>query len=208
MPRLSPKKMLPCRNHCETDSLPLSPSPLHLQLAVDSLRKGGVIACPTEAVWGLSCDPDNEQAVTRLLALKGRPVGKGLILVAAAESQLGMLLADLDAVQRRQLAATWPGPTTWLVPHHGRVPQWIHGDHHTVAVRVSSHPGLRALCQAWGGPLVSTSANRAGATSARELFQVRRYFGGKLDYFLPGATGPGSRPTTIRDLASERIVRA
>ena len=106
MPQPLPLKMQPCRNHCKADRLPLavalSPAPLRLQLAVDSLHSGGVIACPTEAVWGLSCDPDNEQAVTRLLLMKGRPVSKGLILVASAESQLGPLLADLEPGQRRQ----------------------------------------------------------------------------------------------------------
>lgn len=207
MPQPLPPKMPPCRNHCKADRLPPM-SPLRLQLAVDSLRNGGVIACPTEAVWGLSCDPENEQAVTRLLLMKGRTVSKGLILVASAESQLGPLLADLEPEQRRQLAATWPGPVTWLLPHRGRVPRWISGDHATVAVRVSNHPVLRLLCRAWGGPLVSTSANRAGAVAAREAFQVRRYFGDSVDYLLPGAVGRRARPTQIRDLASERIVRA
>ena len=183
------------------------PSPLHLRNAVRALRAGGVIACPTEAVWGLSCDADNAEAVAHLLALKKRPVAKGLILVAASEQQLEFLLHDLSAPQRQSLAETWPGPATWLIPHHNRVPPWIRGEHATVAVRVSAHPVVSALCKAWGGPLVSTSANRAGATPAREAFQVQRYFGNELAYILAGRIGQSGRPTTIRDLASGDIVR-
>jgi len=187
--------------------MPYSPSFLRLRAAVEALGAGGVVACPTEAVWGLSCDPANEAAVSRVLALKQRPVSKGLILVAASEDQLGFLLADLPAGQRRRLSDTWPGPVTWLVPHRNRVAPWVHGVHDTVAVRVSDHPVLRALCLAWGAPLVSTSANPGGARPPVAAFQVRRYFGERLDAMLPGSVGAAGRPTMIRDLASDRVVR-
>lgn len=181
---------------------------LHLQLAVAALAAGGVIACPTEAVWGLSCDPFDGRAVQRLLQLKQRPVRKGLILVAASEEQLDFLLTGLPGSQRGQLTASWPGPNTWLVPHRGRIPAWVHGEHDTVAVRVSGHPVVRALCSLWGGPLVSSSANRAGARPPREAYQVRRFFGEQLDYILPGAVDHGARPSIIRDLASGQVLRA
>lgn len=185
----------------------LPPDSLRLRAAVSALRRGGVIACPTEAVWGLSCDPGNEGAVAHLLALKGRPVTKGLILVAAHERQIDFLLTELTAQQRQTLTAGWPGPLTWLLPHHGRVPAWICGEHPTVAVRVSDHPVVSALCAAWGGPLVSSSANLAGARPAREAFQVRRFFGEGLDYLLPGRVGNAGRPTSIRDLHSGEFIR-
>jgi L-threonylcarbamoyladenylate synthase len=183
------------------------PNPLRLQAAISALRRGGVIGCPTEAVWGLTCDPLNQGAAVHLLALKDRPAAKGLILVAATEGQIDFLLSDLSREQRQTLAAGWPGPATWLLPHRGRVPSWICGEHATVAVRVSDHPVVRALCVAWGGPLVSTSANTAGAQPAREAFQVRRYFGNGLDYLLPGSVGAAGRPTVIRDLVSGQIIR-
>jgi L-threonylcarbamoyladenylate synthase len=183
------------------------PASLKLRLALQVLSGGGVIACPTEAVWGLSCDPRSRSAVRRLLALKGRSPAKGLILVAASEQQLEFLLAGLSPQQRLTLSGTWPGPATWLVPHGGRVPPWIHGAHDTVAVRVSAHPVVSSLCSAWGGPLVSTSANPSGCRPPRLGFQVRRYFGQRLDYLLPGEVGHASRPTTIRNLASGEIVR-
>ena len=134
-------------------------------------------------------------------------MAKGLILVASTQAQLNFLLDGLSPQQRQALAESWPGPATWLLPHRGLVPRWICGDHDTVAVRVSAHPVLSALCSAWGGPLVSTSANRAGARPAQEAFQVRRYFGGALDCLLPGRVGDAARPSTIRDLASGRIIR-
>lgn len=179
-----------------------------LKAAVQALRAGGVVACPTEAVWGLSCDPDSELAVRRVLELKQRPVSKGLILVAASESQLGFLLHDLPDEQRQRLSASWPGPATWLLPHCNRVQPWVHGDHGTVAVRVSDHPMVQYLCNAWGGPLVSTSANPAGAQPPRHAFQVQRYFPGALDNILPGHVGALPRPSQIRNLATGELLRA
>jgi len=181
---------------------------LSIRQGVAALHSGGVIACPTEAVWGLSCDPLDDDAVARLLNLKRRAIGKGLILVAASESQLAWLLQGLPSAQRARLQLAWPGPTTWLVPHHNRVPQWIHGDHDTVAVRVSAHPVVSALCSAWGGVLVSTSANPAGSQPAVQSFQVRRYFGELLDYIVPGSVGGADKPTVIKDLASDQIIRS
>lgn len=183
-------------------------SDIRLKSAVQALRAEGVVACPTEAVWGLSCDPDSELAVLRVLALKQRPVAKGLILVAANESQLGFLLHDLGAEERARLAASWPGPATWLVPHRNRLQPWVYGEHATVAVRVSDHPVVQQLCRAWGGPLVSTSANPAGAQPARTAFAVRRYFGSAVDAVLPGHVGARSRPSQIRDLATGEVLRA
>ena len=187
--------------------MPSAPGFLRVEAAVCALRRGGVIACPTEAVWGLSCDPNNVGAVVQLLTLKRRPVAKGLILVAANEDQIDFLLAGLTTKQRAVLTGSWPGPATWLLPHLGQVPTWVCGEHATVAVRVSDHPVVSALCSAWGGPLVSTSANRTGARPAREAFQVRRYFGDSLDYLMPGSVGKAERPTPIRDIISGQVVR-
>lgn len=181
--------------------------PLRLRHAVRALEQGGVVACPTEAVWGLSCDPDDPAAVARLLELKQRPVDKGLILVAAALEQIAALLQGLSEAQRGKLALSWPGPTTWLLPHRDRVPPWIHGGRDTVAVRVTAHPVMAALCRAWDGPLVSTSANPAGCQAPRAAFQVQRYFGQQLDALVPGAVGGAARPSVIRDLRTDEVLR-
>ncbi|ENY6666857.1 L-threonylcarbamoyladenylate synthase, partial [Pseudomonas aeruginosa] len=136
-------------------------SSFRAQCAARVVREGGVIAYPTEAVWGLGCDPWNEDAVYRLLALKARPVEKGLIVVAANIHQLDFLLEDLPDVWLDRLAGTWPGPNTWLVPHQERLPEWVTGVHDSVAVRVTDHPLVQELCHLTG-PLISTSANPAG----------------------------------------------
>lgn len=179
-----------------------------IKQAVRALNKGGVIAYPTEAVWGLGCDPWNRDAVTRLLEIKQRPEAKGLILIAASLEQVNALVAPLPEDQRRRLEASWPGPVTWLLPDpESRVPRWIKGEFDSVAVRVSDHPLVAALCRAFGGPVVSTSANRAGQPPARSASEVRLALGPSLDYLLPGALGGRERPSEIRDLRTLDTLR-
>ncbi|MGH8434860.1 MAG: L-threonylcarbamoyladenylate synthase [Pseudomonas sp.] len=171
------------------------------------VRNGGVIAYPTEAVWGLGCDPWNAEAVERLLALKDRPVDKGLILVADSIRQFDFLLEDFPERWLDRLASTWPGPNTWLVPHQNRLPAWITGEHNSVALRVSGHPLVRDLC-ALTGPLVSTSANPSGRLPARTRLRIQQYFPGQLDAVLGGALGGRKHPSVIRDLVSGKLVRS
>lgn len=185
-----------------------SPSDLHLQRAVSAVRAGGVIAYATEAVWGLGCDPWNASAVAKIWQIKRRDPGKGLILIASQWQHVEPWLGQLTDEQLSHLHATWPGPVTWLVPVSDSFPAWVRGKHESVALRVSSHPGVKALCDKFGGPLISTSANRAGAPAARTLFDVRQRLGAELDYILPSVTGQLARPTEIRDLKSLRIIRA
>ena len=182
------------------------PNRWHLSLAVRTLAAGGVLAYPTEAVWGLGCNPLDPAAVNRLLALKGRPVAKGLILIAADLEALEPFVL-LDAPLRARVEATWPGPVTWLLPARPRVPPWLRGRHATLAVRIPAHPPARALCRAWGGPLVSTSANPAGRPPARSRITLMRYFDGRLDGVLPGPLGGRRRPTEIRDAATGVVLR-
>lgn len=180
--------------------------PLKVDLAGRRLRAGQVIAYPTEGVWGLGCDPHDPVAVERLLAIKRRPVAKGLILVAADIAQFEPYLTGLEANLRARLHASWPGPFTWLVPDNGYAPAWIRGHHSAVALRVSAHPLVAALCRAFGGPLVSTSANRSGRATPRHRWQVLRQLP-ELDYCLPGALGGAGQPSEIRDLLSNRVIR-
>ncbi|KJZ14539.1 tRNA threonylcarbamoyladenosine biosynthesis protein RimN [Halomonas sp. S2151] len=185
----------------------MSDSDSSLVPVVDALRRGGVIAYPTEAVWGLGCDPDNEEALTRLLRLKRRDPAKGVILIAATIEQFAPWLEGLPADLHAPLVASWPGPNTWLVPDNGRTPSLVRGCHDKVALRVSDHPGVQALCRAFGGPLVSTSANRAGEAPAMSEADIRRIFGNELDAVVPGALGGNPRPSTIRDLLSRETLR-
>ena len=183
-------------------------TPFQLREAVRALHRGGVIAYPTEAVYGLGCDPLNHDAVLRLLNLKQRPMDKGLILVAAEFSQLAPYLLPLAAALAQQVHAGWPGPVTWLLPVRPDVPRWLRGAHDTLAVRISAHPVVHALCAAYGGPIVSTSANPAGCRPARDALTVRRMFGAHLDAILHAPLGGLDRPTEIRDGRNGRVVRA
>ncbi|WP_416139540.1 L-threonylcarbamoyladenylate synthase [Halomonas sp. HK25] len=176
--------------------------------AVATLRRGGVIAYPTEAVWGLGCDPDNDEALTRLLRLKQRDPAKGVILVAGSIAQFAPWLSGLPFELHAPLAASWPGPNTWLVPDNGRSHGLVRGGHTRVALRVSAHPLVAALCEAFGGPIVSTSANRASEPPAMSADEVRDVFGDGLDAIVEGELGGLERPSTIRDLASGQLMRA
>jgi len=176
--------------------------------AMAALERGGVIAYPTEGVWGLGCDPDDERALAALIALKGRASDKGLILIAGTIEQLGPWLEGLDEASMARLDASWPGPNTWLVPDNGRAKPLLRGSHPTLAVRVSDHPLVQELCESWGGPLVSTSANRAGEAPAMSADAVRETFGDAIDAIVEGPLGGRDRPSTIRDLMTNRILRA
>ncbi len=174
------------------------------------LHRGGVIAYPTEAVWGIGCDPFDEWAVLRLLAIKQRPVGKGLILIAASLAQIEPLIdrTSLASEQLDTVLASWPGPHTWLLPCKTDVPQWLRGTHSTLALRVSSHPVVAALCDAFGGPLVSTSANLSGHPPVRRREALDRNLLDQLDGVVPGDTGSLTAPTPIRDAATGDVIRA
>lgn len=177
-----------------------------VQQAAREIRAGAVIAYPTEAVWGLGCDPWNEDAVYRLLAIKGRSVAKGVILIADNIRQFDFLFEDFPQAWMDQMSSTWPGPNTWLVPHRDLLPAWITGKHDSVAVRVSDHPLVRELC-ALVGPLVSTSANPQGRPPARSRLRVEQYFRGEVDVVLGGALGGRKNPSVIRDLRTGEVVR-
>lgn len=172
------------------------------------LHGGAVIGYPTEAVFGLGCDPLNPHAFARLLALKARSPRKGVILIASDYSQLEPYLGPLpDAVAARVLP-DWPGPRTWLLPAATGVPAYLTGGRDTLAVRVTAHPVAAALCRVFGGALVSTSANKSGYSPARSALRTRLLFGTGVDYVVSGAVGGLARPTPIRDGRSGELLRA
>ncbi len=165
--------------------------------------------CPTEGVWGLSCDPARPAALRRLLALKRRPPRKGMILVAAQRAQLRRWMAPVGPEKERRLQASWPGPNTWIVRARQGVPSLLTGGRASIAVRVSDHAPVRELCQSFGSALVSTSANLTGTPAARgSPLRVRRRFAGARLPVWPGELGGAARPSRIIDLASGRVLRA
>ena len=185
------------------------PAPASIADAVAVLHRGGLVAYPTEGVWGLGCDPFDQAAVLRLLALKRRPVDKGLILAAASVAQLDGLVdwSPLPPERRDAVLASWPGPHTWIVPVAPKTPRWITGGHDGVAVRVSAHPVVVALCEAFGGALVSTSANRAAEPAPRARGELDAAIVAGVDAVVAGETSGLARPSSIRDARDGRELR-
>ncbi len=180
----------------------------NLSDVVDALKQGQVIAYPTEAVFGVGCNPDCGLAVQRLLDLKQRPVDKGLILIASSYEQLKDYVDDscLTASQREHIMSTWPGPVTWVMPAKPSVPRFLTGKFETIAVRVSDHPLVQSLCEAYGKPVTSTSANLTGEPPCRTTGEVKQQLADSV-VVLEGETSGRSNPSEIRDALTGKIFR-
>ena len=174
-----------------------------------AFEQGQLLVYPTEAVMGIGCDPDNQDAVNTLLLLKQRPVDKGVILVAANYSQLLPYVNDNAIAQHRrtEIMSSWPGPNTWLLPKSTSAPEWVTGAHEKIAVRVSNHPVVKALCEELGKPIVSTSANLTGEPPTKTLIEAKQVFGDSVVY-IDGEVGGNVKPSTIRDGDTGEIIRA
>ena len=178
---------------------------LRARQAADVLLGGGVIAYPTEGVYGLGCLPDDVSAVARILGIKRRDAAKGLILIAARADQIDKWI---DEGHRGRLPDPDPRqPVTWIVRPSDLVPAIITGDHPGLAVRITTNPIAAAICSAVDMPIVSTSANISGRPVARNAFILHRQFGHLVDYVVPGACGPATGPSEIRDLESGQVLR-
>ena len=177
-----------------------------LNQALLDIQAGRVLAYPTEAVYGLGCDPFNQSAVERILALKGRSQQQGLIVLIADWPQLFELIGDLPLPRLEAVKETWPGPVTWVFPKSDNVPNWLSGEHNTIAVRMTAHPIAQKLCQL--GPIVSTSANPHGQSPALSLEEVDQLFGAsELDGVVLGDLGTEKRPSLIFDALTNRQLR-
>lgn len=181
---------------------------VQIDRAARVIRAGGIVAYPTEAVFGLGCLPHDRDAVLRLLAIKQRRWQKGLLLIAASFDALAGLVELPETPLRSTILASWPGPVTWALPARRTAPAWLTGGRDTLAVRVTAHSVARALCARVGGPLVSTSANVSRRPPHTRLIRLRRDLGPLVDYVLAGPLGDSSRPTAIRDGRTGRTLRA
>ena len=178
---------------------------MFIDRAAETLLRGGIIAYPTDGVFGLGCLPDDADAIRRLLQLKHRDPAKGLILIASNNAQLegwmtlppGQLLPDVDSAK----------PVTWIVPPGNKVIPLLHGDNSEIAVRLTANPIAHSICDAVDAPLVSTSANLSGRPVARNRFVLRRQFLSLVDYLVPGDCGPASGPSEIRHLRTGQVLR-
>jgi L-threonylcarbamoyladenylate synthase len=179
----------------------------HIREAVRHIAAGGVIAYPTDTVYGLGCNPFNAAAVLHLLALKHRSPEHGVILVGSDLKQFQPFLLPLDKATRNRVTRSNGRPVTWVLPCQPDTPTWLTGQYDTLAIRVTHHPVATALCECWGGPLVSSSANIHNRQPATSPLTVRKTFHGQLDYILHGPAGASNIPSTIRDAITGEVLR-
>src|SRR3989338_8238669 len=179
-----------------------------IDLAVEQIKKGKVIAYPTEAVFGLGCDPFNIDAVSRILQIKHRALDKGFILIASSWEQIQPLVMYLQPDLLTRVFATWPGPITWLFPASKHAPFWITGNRDSIAVRVTAHPIAKALCEQFGGPIISTSCNKSGDPAARDIRSIQLTLSDTVDCVIDGPLGGRLRPSEIRDALTGEVIRA
>ncbi|HMM47112.1 MAG TPA: Sua5/YciO/YrdC/YwlC family protein [Thiobacillaceae bacterium] len=170
------------------------------------LRRGGLIAYPTESCYGLGCDPRNLHALQRLIDLKGRSAAKGMLLIADRFRRLRPFVRRLSPVDMARLRRSWPGPVTWIVPASSACPRLLTGGRDAIGVRVTAHPDAARLCRALGMALVSTSANKSGRRPARTAAECRRMFGGRV-HVIAGRVGARKRPSTLIDLTTGTVLR-
>ena len=171
------------------------------------MKRGGVVAYPTEGVYGLGCDPLNADAVQRLLAVKARAADKGLILIASNQAQLDDFLLPVSPEVQMQLDRDWPGPVTWIIPCSRQVPELVRGGRPTLAVRVTAHAVAARLCDAFGGALVSTSANHSGEPPCMDAASVEATLGADIDAIINAPLGGLTGPTPIFDAVTGQQLR-
>ncbi|MFV0575866.1 MAG: L-threonylcarbamoyladenylate synthase [Vibrio sp.] len=181
----------------------------NFDMVVEALRQGEVIAYPTEGVFGVGCDPDNNAAIDKLLQLKQRPIEKGLILIAANYQQILPYIdeAKLTQAQLEMVHQTWPGPVTWVMPVKEGISSHLTGQFDSIAVRVTDHPLVQELCLAFGKPITSTSANLTGLEPCRTTEEVENQLGDTLVAILQGKVGGRTQPTEIRDAKTSAVLR-
>jgi L-threonylcarbamoyladenylate synthase len=179
----------------------------HIREAARQIVDGGIIAYPTETLYGLGCDPFNGTAVLRLLALKQRDIDQGLILIASHFNQVEPMLATMPPATRKRVMYPGKPPVTWVLPCLPGVPYWIRGSHHSLAIRITTHPIAASLCDRMDGPLVSTSANIHGRRPVTGPLSVRKAFHCQLDYVLHDPAVAANRPSEIRDGITGAILR-
>ena len=178
-----------------------------IKKAVEYLHEGKTIAYPTEAVYGLGCDPFDEKAVANLFHVKQRPIEKGVILVAGSVDQIIEWVSLFDTPWQQQVLDSWPGPVTWVLPLKKPMPDWITGGRDTVAIRVSNHPVIQELCCQFGGPIVSTSANLTNQAPAKSCEQISQMFAGEV-LCISAELGNLKQPTQIKEAKTGQVLRA
>jgi L-threonylcarbamoyladenylate synthase len=181
-------------------------SPWALNRFSNAVLQGAVFGYPTDTIWGFGCHPLIAESVSRILKIKNRSSHKGLILLS---SRLEFCEPYVDADSDRLNPIRFPAeqPTTWLVDASENCPPWLRGRNPTIAIRITDHPFVESICEKLKSPIVSTSANRAGKSTVRNLIQLRNQFGNELDFMIGGYETGSGQQSEIVFLSDGNILR-
>ena len=181
-----------------------------LSQAAAILRDGGIVAYPTDTLYGLAASPGSAAAMAQLYRIKGRPVDAAIPLIAAGIAQIEAAGGRLGPATRRLAERFWPGPLTLIRPAWAGLDPGVHAGLGTVAVRVPDHPVARMLAELHDGLITATSANKSGEPATVDPAEVRRTLGAALDALIDAGPSPGGPPSTIVDASGPepRLIRA
>jgi L-threonylcarbamoyladenylate synthase len=180
----------------------LASTPQHIMQAAECIKQGGLIAYPTETVYGLGVDPFNGQALLRLFEAKGRAAEKALIVLIRGPQDLPVLTSEIPPIAQSLIDTFWPGPLTLIFKAHHKLPKELLGGRDTIALRHSSAAIAQSLVETLNGPLTSTSANKSGSPPAQSATEVETQLGNQLDIILDGGPSPQSQPSTVLDIST------
>ena len=170
------------------------------------LKSGEVIGYPTEAVYGIGCDPWNQSSVEKIAKIKGRKKRQTFLMVASSIDQLTDLI-DISRLSS-QVKSSWPGHTTWLIKAKENVPYWLQDEQtNKVGVRISNHPLVRELCSEYGKPIISTSANISGKEEIKNQQEFIRTFSSDINYLVDGDLGDYDKASMIIDMETNKKIR-
>jgi len=181
------------------------PSDFSIRHAASIIRQGGILAYPTDTIYGLGCDPYNPDAVNRLSEIKHRPLNKLFILLAADIDQLKGLI-DIDTEQQ-DIIATQKSATSWIISASKTAPEWLTDNDNNITIRISQNLVVQKLCRHLGHAIISSSANLTGKTPAQNSLQIHKYFHATVDKILATNKKLTARPSTIIRLSDHTIIR-
>lgn len=184
----------------------IPPTPQNIQRVAERIKNGGLIAYPTETVYGLGADPYRTEAVQKIFTAKGREETKGIILLIRGADDLPTLVRAVSPTAQTLIRAFWPGPLTLIFKARPDLPSALLGGRDTIALRHSSSPIAAQLLTALGGPLTSTSANRSGTPPARSADDAQNALGDHLDLILDGGPSASETPSTLVDVSADRAL--
>ena len=173
--------------------------------ALAALRRGEVIAFPTETLYGLGADALNAQAVEKVFQLKGRDPANPIPVLVADRAMLALVVTDVPTVAEQLIGAFWPGPLTIVLPAEASIPRPLINSSGRVGVRISSQPIANELVRGLGHPLTATSANPSGKAPARTIQQARAYFPQDIEVFIDGGELQSRTGSTVVEIAGDRV---